>query len=130
MNRTVLIGNVGKDPETRTFENGGKISTFTMATTEHWKTKEGEKKERTEWHTVQASASGMVGLVEKYVTKGMKVAVEGSIRYTSSGEGDAKKYYTKIQADRIEFLSKPNLESSGHEAEPFLNEGDGSDLPF
>jgi single-strand DNA-binding protein len=129
MNKIIIIGLVGKNPETRTFENGGKISTFTMATTEHWKTKEGEKKERTEWHTVQVSAPGMVGLVEKYVSKGMKVAVEGLIRYTSSGEGESKKYYTKIQADRIEFLSKPNLESSGHEMETFEADENGP-LPF
>jgi len=116
MNVVLIIGNVGKEPEVKTFENGGKLAQFTVATTEHWKDKtSGEKKERTEWHTVQVSAPAMVGIVEKFVTKGMKVAVNGSIRYTSSGEGESKKYYTKIQADKIEFLSKSVVESSGNE---------------
>jgi single-strand DNA-binding protein len=137
MNRVIIIGNVGTNPEVKTFENGGKIANFSVATTEHWKDKtSGEKKERTDWHNVQVSNLAMVGIVEKFVTKGMKVAIDGSIRYNSTGEGESKKFFTKIIAERIEFLNKPNTESSGHVAEEhtdetkfFIEEGT-DDLPF
>lgn len=81
MNRVTLIGNVGKDPESRSFQNGGKVANLTLATSETWKDKQtGEKKEKTEWHTVAVFNEGLVGVVEQYVRKGSKLLVEGKLQ--------------------------------------------------
>ena len=72
-NKTVLVGNVGQEPEVKTFDNGGRIVRFTLATSERWKNKEGEKQEKTEWHNVQCNFDGLIGVVEKYVKKMWKI---------------------------------------------------------
>ena len=80
MNRATIIGNVGRDPEIRTFQDGGKVANLAIATSEKWKDKDtGERKEATEWHRV-AVFGPLAGIVEQYVTKGMKLAIEGQIR--------------------------------------------------
>jgi len=80
MNRATIIGNVGRDPEIRTFQDGGKVANLAIATSEKWKDKDtGERKEATEWHRV-AVFGPLAGVVEQYVTKGMKLAIEGQIR--------------------------------------------------
>jgi single-strand DNA-binding protein len=81
MNRATLIGNLGKDPEIRTTQNGDRVASFSLATSESWRDKTtGEKKERTEWHNVVVWGDGLVGIVEKYLAKGKKCLVEGVIR--------------------------------------------------
>lgn len=81
MNRVTLVGNVGKDPESRSFGNGGKVVNLSIATSESWKDKQtGERKEKTEWHTVAVFTEGLVGIVERYVTKGAKLLVEGKLQ--------------------------------------------------
>lgn len=81
MNRVTLIGNVGKDPESRSFSNGGKVVNLTIATSETWKDKStGERKEKTEWHTVSIMQDGLAGVVESYVRKGSKILVEGKMQ--------------------------------------------------
>ena len=80
MNRATIIGNVGRDPEIRTFQDGGKVANLVIATSEKWKDKDtGERKEATEWHRV-AVFGPLAGIVEQYVTKGMKLAIEGQLR--------------------------------------------------
>ena len=80
LNKVQLIGNLGRDPEVRTFQNGGKVANLTIATSESWKDKEtGERKERTEWHRVAIFNEGLVGVVEKYLKKGAKVYIEGQL---------------------------------------------------
>ena len=80
LNKVTLIGNVGKDPEIRSFQNGGKIAHLTLATSESWKDKEsGERKERTEWHRISITNDGLIGVVEKYVKKGAKLYIEGQL---------------------------------------------------
>jgi single-strand DNA-binding protein len=75
------MGNLGADPEVKSFQNGGRIANLRIATTEKWKDKTtGEKKERTEWHQVTISADGLVGVVERYLRKGTKVYLEGQLR--------------------------------------------------
>jgi single-strand DNA-binding protein len=70
VNETVLICNLGKDPEIRTFQNGGRVAHFSLATTESWKDKKtGERKEKTEWHQVAIMAEGLVTVAEKYLKK-------------------------------------------------------------
>jgi single-strand DNA-binding protein len=80
LNKATLIGNLGKDPEIRSFQNGGRAANFSIATTESWKDKEsGERKERTEWHRVSIVSDALVTLAEKHLKKGSKVYIEGRL---------------------------------------------------
>jgi len=81
LNKVMLIGNLGADPEIRTFGNGGKVANLRIATSETWKDRQtGERKEKTEWHTVAIFSEGLVGVVERYLKKGSKVFVEGKLQ--------------------------------------------------
>lgn len=81
LNKVMLIGNLGADPEIRSFQNGGKVANLRIATTETWKDRNsGERQERTEWHTVAIFSEGLIGVVERYLKKGSKVYVEGSLQ--------------------------------------------------
>ncbi len=81
VNKVILIGNLGQDPEVKSFQNGGRIANLRIATSESWKDKQtGERKERTEWHSVVLSSDGLVGVAERYLRKGSKVYVEGQLR--------------------------------------------------
>lgn len=80
VNKVIIIGNLGQDPEVRSFQNGGKVANLRIATSESWKDKQtGEKKERTEWHTVAIHGDGLVGVAERYLRKGSKVYLEGQL---------------------------------------------------
>lgn len=95
LNKVTLIGNLGKDPEVRSFDNGGKIANFSIATSESWKDKNsGEKKERTEWHNVTVNSDGLVGVVERYLKKGAKVYVEGKLQTRKWQDKDGNDRYT------------------------------------
>ena len=81
VNKVILIGNLGADPEVKSFQNGGRIANLRIATSENWKDKAtGERKERTEWHTVVLQSDGLVGVAERYLRKGSKVYIEGQLR--------------------------------------------------
>ena len=81
LNKVMLIGNLGADPEIRSFQNGGKVANLRIATSEQWKDKNtGERKEKTEWHTVAIFSEGLVSVVERYLKKGSKVFVEGKLQ--------------------------------------------------
>ena len=81
LNKVMLIGNLGADPEVKSFQNGGRIANLRIATSENWKDKTtGERKERTEWHTVVLQSDGLVGVAERYLRKGSKVYIEGHLR--------------------------------------------------
>ena len=81
LNKVMLIGNLGADPEVKSFQNGGRIANLRIATSENWKDKAtGERKERTEWHTVVINSDGLVGVAERYLRKGSKVYIEGHQR--------------------------------------------------
>ena len=81
LNKVMLIGNLGADPEIRSFQNGGKVANLRIATSEQWKDKAtGERKEKTEWHTVAIFSEGLVSVVERYLKKGSKVFVEGKLQ--------------------------------------------------
>ncbi len=81
VNKVILIGNLGQDPEIKSFQNGGRIANLRIATSENWKDKQtGERKERTEWHTVVLNSDGLVGVAERYLRKGSKVYIEGQLR--------------------------------------------------
>ncbi|MBT2135062.1 single-stranded DNA-binding protein [Croceibacterium sp. LX-88] len=81
VNKVILIGNLGQDPEVKSFQNGGRIANLRIATSETWKDKQtGERKERTEWHTVVLQSDGLVGVAERFLRKGSKVYIEGQLR--------------------------------------------------
>lgn len=81
LNKVMLIGNLGADPEVRSFQNGGKVCNLRIATSETWKDRNtGEKQERTEWHTVAIFSEGLVGVAERYLRKGSKVFIEGQLQ--------------------------------------------------
>lgn len=80
LNKVMLIGNLGADPEIRSFQNGGKVANLRIATSETWKDRDGQRQERTEWHTVAIFSEGLVNVVERYLKKGSKVFVEGQLQ--------------------------------------------------
>lgn len=81
LNRVMLIGNLGADPEIKTFSNGGKVANLRIATSETWKDRQtGERKEKTEWVSVAIFTEGLVGVVERYLKKGSKVFIEGKLQ--------------------------------------------------
>lgn len=80
LNKVMLIGNLGADPEIRSFQNGGKVCNLRIATTENWKDREGQRQERTEWHTVAIFSEGLVNVCERFLKKGSKVFVEGQLQ--------------------------------------------------
>lgn len=81
VNKVILVGHLGKDPETRSFQSGGKIVNMSLATSERWKDRaSGEQRERTEWHSIVVMNDGLVKVAEQYLKKGAKVYVEGQLR--------------------------------------------------
>ncbi len=95
VNKVILVGNLGKDPEIKSFQNGGKIANFSIATSESWKDRAtGEKKERTEWHNISVNSEGLVGVVERFLKKGSKVYIEGQLRTRKWQDRDNNDRYT------------------------------------
>ena len=95
VNKVILVGNVGNDPEIRTFGNGGKVANLSIATSESWRDKSsGEKREKTEWHRVAIFNDGLVGIVERYVKKGTKLYIEGKLQTRKWQDRDGNDKYT------------------------------------
>ncbi|MFT5062604.1 MAG: single-strand DNA-binding protein [Polaromonas sp.] len=93
VNKVIIIGNLGRDPEVRSFQNGGKVCNLNIATSETWKDKQsGERREKTEWHSVAIFQEGLVRIAEQYLKKGSKVYVEGKLQ--------TRKWQDKSGADR------------------------------
>lgn len=81
VNKVILVGNLGADPEVRSFQNGGKVANLRIATSEQWKDRNsGDRKEKTEWHTVAIFSEGLVGVAERFLRKGSKVYLEGKLQ--------------------------------------------------
>lgn len=98
VNKVILVGNLGRDPEVRSFQNGGKVCELRIATSESWKDRNsGERKEKTEWHTVKIFTEGLVTVAEKYLRKGSKVYIEGSLSTRKwQDQTGADRYSTEI----------------------------------
>ena len=103
LNKVMIIGNLGADPEVKSFQNGGRIANLRIATSENWKDKAtGEKKERTEWHTVVINSDGLVGVAERYLRKGSKVYIEGQLRTRKWQDASGNdRYSTEISVGGI-----------------------------
>ncbi len=95
VNKVILIGNLGNDPEIRSFQNGGRVANLSVATSESWKDKAtGERKERTQWHRVVVSNENLVVICEKYLKKGAKVYLEGQLETRKYTDKDGVEKYT------------------------------------
>ena len=106
LNKVLLIGNVGKDPEIRHLQGGASVATITLATSERFKDRSGEMREVTEWHTIIAWRQ-LADLAENYIRKGSQIYVEGKIRSRSwDDQNGQKRYVTEIQADSIQLLGR------------------------
>lgn len=98
VNKVILVGHLGRDPESRSFQNGGKVVNLRLATSETWKDRAtGERREKTEWHSVAIFNEGLAGIAEKYLRKGSKVYVEGQLQTRKwQDQSGADKYSTEI----------------------------------
>ena len=135
LNKVILIGNVGKEPEVRTTNGGSKVATLSLATTRKWKSQSGEPQEKTEWHRLvvwNRGKSGLADVVERYVGKGSKLAVEGAIEYREYDKDGERKYITEINVSGLTMLGgdkKPD--KVDRETGEVLDEFDDPDaLPF
>ena len=121
VNKVILLGNVGKDPEVKEFSDGGKVANFSLATTERaFKLQNGtEIPERTEWHNITVKG-GLAKVVEQYIKKGTKLYVEGKIRTRSYETNGEKRYITEVHVSELEMLGgNQSSESAPVEDMPF-----------
>jgi single-strand DNA-binding protein len=98
VNKVILVGNLGRDPESRSFQNGGKVVELRIATSENWKDRQtGERREKTEWHTVKIFSEGLANVAERYLRKGSKVYLEGQLQTRKwQDQSGADRYSTEI----------------------------------
>lgn len=141
VNKVILVGNVGKDPETRHLDKGVTVTRFSLATTETYTSKTGEKVSNTEWHNIVAWR-GLAETIEKYVKKGSQLYIEGRLRTTSYEKEGVKHYTTEILADNMQMLGRKEGQSevtsqNGRAdqqlqavSEPDFNQPEEDDLPF
>jgi len=117
VNKVILIGNLGRDPETRYMPDGGAVTNISIATTETWKDKQGEKQEKTEWHRI-AFFGKLAEIAGEYLKKGSQVYVEGRLQTRKWQDKDGQdKYTTEIIADRMQMLGSRQGMGGGERAE-------------
>ena len=129
VNKVTLIGRVGKDPEVRNFDNGGKVANFTLATDDSYK-KDGEKIEQTDWHNVSIWR-GLAEVVEKYVKKGSLLYLEGKIKTRSYEKDGEKRYITEVICHDMKMLGSKSDNQQATTSEPVKQEtmDEAGDLP-
>ena len=153
MNKAILVGNLGADPEVRSTSNGSRVATLSIATSRQWKNQAGEKQEKTEWHRVvfwNTKFSNLADIAERFCKKGDKVYVEGSIEYRSWQDREGQtRYTTEIngrelillsgKGDSVEAFPAPSKVAAGAAAPkskesfddfPEALDGEDDDLPF
>jgi single-strand DNA-binding protein len=139
VNKVILIGNLGKDPEVRHLESGASVANFPIATTESYKDKNGNRQDQTEWHNI-VLWRGLADISEKYLRKGSQVYIEGKLRSRSweDKEGNTR-YITEIVGDQMTMLGGGNRNNDGGNSAPAaekptnnpdLSEEEADDLPF
>lgn len=136
LNKVMLIGNAGRDPEIRHLENGTAVVTLPIATTERYKDRSGEVKEQTEWHTV-VFWRNLAEIVDKHVRKGSQLYIEGRLRTRSwEDQHGQKRFMTEIVAETMRFLGRrPESQDARNTPPPaaadvIVDADDGDDLPF
>lgn len=107
VNKVILIGNVGKDPEVKYLESGVPVARFTLATSESYKDKDGTRQSRTEWHNI-VLWRGLAEVAEKYVRKGNPLFIEGKITNRSYEQNGVTKYFTEIVGNEMKMLGSKN----------------------
>jgi single-strand DNA-binding protein len=138
VNKHILLGRVGKQPEVKNFQNGGSICNFSIATTEKWKDKTtGETKEKTDWHNISCNNPNLITVIQKYVNKGDKIYVEGKSRTRSWEKDGHTNYVTETIIDNLVLIEKKNSDGGQSSIAPSsdfssaLPQGVASDdLPF
>ena len=143
LNKVMLIGNLGKDPETMRFDNGGIIVKFPLATSDKYKDRDGNLVERTEWHNIIVGRRGLAEVCEKYLRKGQKVYLEGELRTRKWEDQDGNpRYSTEINVREMTMLSAREGSDSGNRPESAMasapassptaanSQNDVDDLPF
>lgn len=130
VNKVILVGTVGKDPETKTFQNGGMLTQFSIATNESWTDKNtGEKRQETEWHRV-ISNGRLAEIAQQYVKKGMKLYIEGSLKTRKwTDQNGQEKYATEIQCQNMQMLDSPNQGQNNQQGRSY-NSGYSSQAPM
>lgn len=140
INKVILVGNVGKDPEVRYLDNGTAFARFTLATSESYKDKEGNRQSKTEWHNI-VLWRGLAEVAEKYVKKGQSLYIEGKITNRSYEQDGATKYFTEIVGNEMKMLGSRNENNGTGSSEPAASSAPASqpetnepletdDLPF
>ena len=138
VNKVILIGHLGQDPELKYTPSGAAVTNFSLATNEYWKDSDGNRKDHTEWHRIVMWRK-LAEIAGEYLKKGSKVYIEGSLRTRSWEDKDGvKRYTTEIQADSMTMLDRKQeggpQQSSAPQAdtvaEPAKNSSDEDDLPF
>ena len=138
VNKVILVGNLGKDPEVRHLDNGIAVANFSLATTESYTNKQGEKVSQTEWHNI-VLWRGLADVAEKYLKKGNSVYIEGKLQYRSWEDDNGNtRYNTDIRAEKMTMLgSKSDNQSSSQPSDspsespaPEVEEDGNNDLPF
>lgn len=131
VNRVILIGNLGRDPDLRYTPSGQPVAKFPIATSERWKDRDGQPQQRTDWHNIVAWGR-QAEVCKEYLKKGSPVYIEGRIQSRSYEDKDGnRKYITEIIANRMQMLGKKGEEPSEEETpEPETEEAEGDDIPF
>jgi len=131
INKVILIGNLGKDPEVKTFPNGGSITNLSIATSESWIDKaDGSQKTRVEWHRIVLS-NRLGEIASKYLRKGSKVYIEGSLRTRNWKDKEGiERYATEIHCLQLQMLDSKNPETNGNQATLPINNEFDDDIPF
>lgn len=130
VNKVILVGRVGKDPEVRHLDGGKSVAKFSVATSETYKDKSGNKQESTEWHNIEVWGD-LAKVAESYVKKGDMLYIEGSIKTDSWEDNGVKKYATKIRCNSLIMLGgKPKAEEPKEEEAQVPVNGKDETLPF
>ncbi len=133
VNKVIIMGNLGKDPEIRVFPNGGKVCNFSVATSETWRDKSsGEKQERTQWHNISILSEPLVNIAERFLKKGSKVYIEGQLETRKwQDNAGADRYSTEIvlRPYKGEITLIDNKTDSNFSSEPIVNNDLNSDSP-
>ena len=133
VNKVILLGNLGQDPDIRTMQSGKKVATMSIATSDSWKDKDtGEKKEKTEWHRVVVFNEGLIGVVENYIKKGAKLYLEGALQTRKwTDDAGTEKYTTEIviqgYGGRIDIVSAKGNNQEHLESQDIADNNDASE---
>ena len=133
VNKVILVGNLGKDPEVRHLEGGATVANFSLATTESYKDKNGQRVEQTEWHNIVVWR-GLAEIAEKYLKKGSSIYLEGKIRTRSYDDKEGnKRYTTEILAETFTMLGKKESNTNANDSvedSRMSSPSSADDLPF